>query len=96
MKENIKTLKNEISEFANELPYWSKHLAEKILAGKLISDADINNSFSYLLEELRLTDKTEKPEITISYNAGNLDNYKTDLKFLKLENVEGVNALTEN
>lgn len=96
MKENIETLDNEVKEFANKLPFWAKYLAEKILSGNSISDSDINTSYSYLLEELNLTDKTEKPEITIGYNTQNAGDYKLDLRFSKLENVEGVNALSEN
>nr|WP_302328340.1 MULTISPECIES: AAA family ATPase [unclassified Sphingobacterium] len=49
-----------------------------------------------MLEHLKLKEETEKPEISIDYNAENSGNYKTDLLLTKLENVEGVNALTEN
>lgn len=100
MKENSileqVTLEAEVKKFADGLPYWAKFLAEKILSGKAISDNDIDNSYSYLLEQLKLKDGTEQPEISIDYNAENSGNYKTDLLLSKLENVEGVNALTEN
>jgi len=92
----METLETELKKFADGLPYWTKYLAEKILSGNAISDIEIDTSYSYLLEELELKEKTEKPEITISYNAENIDNYKLDLLLSKLENVEGVNALTEN
>lgn len=90
------TLEMEVKKFADGLPYWIKFLAEKILSGNTIIDNDIDTSHSYLLEHLELREKTEKPEITIDYNAENSGNYKTDLILTKLENVEGVNALTEN
>lgn len=92
----IETLESEVKKFAYELPYWSKYLAENILSGNAVSDTDIDTSYSFLLEELKLSDETEKPEITISYNFENKENYKLDLHLSKLENVEGVNALTEN
>ena len=92
----LKTLETEIKEFADGLPYWAKYLAEKILSGSAISDNDIDTSYSYLLEELSLTPVTKKPEIVINYNAGNPGSYKLDLLLSKLENIEGVNALTEN
>lgn len=90
------TLETEVKKFADGLPYWTKFLAEKILSGNTISDNDIDTSHSYLLEHLKLKEITEKPEITIDYKAENSGNYKTELLLTKLENVEGVNALTEN
>ncbi len=96
LEQQVETLETEVKKFADGLPYWAKYLAEKILCGSAISDADIDIAYSYQLEELNLTDETEKSEITISYNADNTGNYKLDLLLSKLENVEGVNALTEN
>lgn len=96
VEQQVETLETEVKKFADGLPYWAKFLAEKILSGNAISDNDIDTSYSYLLEHLQLIEETEKPEITIEYNAENSGNYKTDLLLTKLENVEGVNALTEN
>jgi ABC-type Na+ transport system ATPase subunit NatA len=96
VEQQVETLETEVKKFADGLPYWAKYLAEKILTGNAISDNDIDTSYSYLLEQLKLKDETEKPEISIDYNAENSGNYKTDLILTKLENVEGVNALTEN
>ncbi len=96
VKLQVETLETEVKKFADGLPYWAKFLAEKILSGKAICENDIDTSYSYLLEQLKLKEETEKPEITIDYNATNAGNYKADLLLTKLENVEGVNALTEN
>ncbi len=96
VEQQVETLETEVKKFADGLPYWAKFLAEKILSGNAISDNDIDTSYSYLLEHLKLKNETEQPEISIDYNAENSGNYKTDLLFHKLENVEGVNALTEN
>ena len=90
------TLETEVKKFADELPYWAKFLAEKILSGNDITDNDIDTSYSYLLEQLKLKEETEKPEITIDYNTANTENHRADLILTKLENVEGVNALAEN
>lgn len=95
-EQQLETLEKEVKQFADGLPYWSKFLAEKILSGNAISDNDIDASYSYLLEQLKLKKETEKPEILINYNADNAGNYKANLNLTKLENVEGVNALTEN
>src|SRR5690625_3304386 len=97
IKEVVKvvTLETEVKKFADGLPYWAKHLAEKILSGYVISENDIETSYSYLLEELKLKEETEKPEIEINVNASTGE-YEPDLLLTKLENVEGVNALTEN
>lgn len=89
------TLDTEVKRFAENLPYWSKHLAEKILLGSLITANDIDSSYKYLLEELKLTVETDKPEIAINYNSDNANHYKTELILSKLENVQGVNALSE-
>lgn len=94
--ENTETLEAKVKKFAEELPYWAKFLANKILSGNVISESDIDTSYSYLLEQLELKEVIEKPDITIDYNAANSGNHKTDLILTKLENVEGVNALTEN
>ncbi|MCE5205763.1 MAG: hypothetical protein LLF80_06640 [Porphyromonadaceae bacterium] len=96
VEHQIATLDTEVKGFAEGLPYWAKYLAEKILSGNAITDTEINTAYTYLLEELTLTATTTKPDILINYNGGNSGNYKLDLLFSKLENVEGVNALTEN
>ena len=96
VEQQVETLETEVKKFADGLPYWAKYLAEKILSGNAISENDIDTSYSFLLEELKLKEETEKPEIEINYNSANAGNYKPDLLLTKLENVEGVNALTEN
>ncbi|MCB9363798.1 MAG: AAA family ATPase [Flavobacteriales bacterium] len=96
VEQQVETLETEVKKFADGLPYWAKYLAEKILSGNAISDNDIDTSYSFLLEELKLKEETEKPEIEINYNSANALNYKPDLLLTKLEDVEGVNALTEN
>ena len=96
IKQQVKTLETEVKKFANQLPYWAKYLSEKLLSGKVISGKDIDDSYSYLLEDLKINPETEKEEIVINNNSGNYTNYKPDLLFSKLENIEGVNALSEN
>jgi len=50
----VETLETEVKNFADGLPYWAKYLAEKILSGNAISDTDIDTSYSYLLEVLKI------------------------------------------
>lgn len=95
-EEQVATLESEVKGYANGLLYWAKFLAERILSDTSISDDDINTAFSYLLQDLNLLEPTTRPEITINYNGDNSGNYKLDLLFTKLYDVEGVNALTEN
>jgi len=92
----VETLESEVIEFATLLPYWAKYIAKKTLFLENVPDCDIDTSYNYLLEELELKEKTDKPEIIIKNNENNESNYKADLIFTKLENVEGVNALLEN
>ncbi|MCF0038690.1 AAA family ATPase [Dyadobacter fanqingshengii] len=89
------TLESAIKKFANELPYWSKFLAERRLSGWGISDEEIDTAYVCLMEQLGLLEKTERPEITVNYNPDSARRHKGDLVFAKLENVEGVNALVE-
>ncbi len=96
IEQQVATLDTEVKGFADGLSYWAKYLAEKILLGNAISETEVDTAYSYLLEELNLTPTTTKPEISINYNGGDSGNYKFDLLFRKLENIEGVNALTEN
>lgn len=91
----METLQSEINALVESLPYWQKYIAEKILSGSIVSDAEVKQAYNYLLEDLTLLPVTEKNNIAINY-SNNSGNYKSDLKFVKLENVEGVNALSEN
>ncbi|WP_066358575.1 AAA family ATPase [Aliarcobacter cryaerophilus] len=94
--EEVKTLETEVKEFANSQPYWAKYLCSEVLAGNEITDTIIHTSYSYLLEKLDLKEETDKPELSISYNPNASDDFKENLTFVSLTNVEGVNALTEN
>lgn len=88
-------MENEINKFCSKLPYWGQHLANKVLLGSNVSSDDIDTAYSYLLEDLELKNETRRQEITFSGSAVKGD-YRSDLFLTKLENVQGVNALTEN
>lgn len=92
---NNATIETEIKNFINGFPYWQKYIANLILK-KNPPHNGYDIAYSYLLEELRLKQKTERPEIIININSSNSSNYKYDLFLTKIENVEGVNALVEN
>ncbi|WP_417372255.1 AAA family ATPase [Gelidibacter japonicus] len=94
--EELRTLETEVKAFVNGQPYWAKYLSSEILAGNEITDSIIDSAYSYLLEELGLKEETDKPELSISYNPNASDDYKENLSFDSIVNVEGVNALTEN
>jgi len=96
VEKKVDTLESEVRKFAKDLPYWAKYIAERILSGNQVTEEVINTSYSYLLEDLKLAEETNKPEIAISYNTEKSGKYKMDLLLSKLENVEGVNALMEN
>lgn len=94
-EQQVETLETEIKRFADGLPYWAKFLAEKMLSGNAISDDDVNRSYGFLLEELKIQAETEKPGIKINYNSADVGDYRADLLFSKLDEVKGVNALVE-
>jgi predicted ATPase len=94
--EQIETLEMEVKDFANSLPYWGKYLCSKLLAGLVLSDPDIEAAYSYLSQDLELIEKTDNPVITLNYNENTSEDYKESLVINTLQNVEGVNALSEN
>ena len=93
--ELTKTLETEIKEFVNGLPYWAKFLSSEILIGNTISDDEIDTAFSFLLQNLKLTEETKNPKISLIYNPDALGDFKENVVFDTLRNIEGVNALTE-
>jgi hypothetical protein len=95
-QENIKTLESEVKAFVNAQPYWAKYICCEILSGNEITDEEIETTFSFLLEELNLKEETIKPEISIAYNPNATDDFKEELTFDALIDVEGVNALKES
>lgn len=94
--EEVKTLEADIKAFISTQPYWAKYLCSEILAGNEITDAVVDNGYSYLLQELGLKEKIETPEITLFYNPNASNDFKDDLLLHSISNVEGVNALAEN
>ncbi len=96
VEQQVETLESEVKGFAESLLYWAKFLSEKLLSGTSITENDIETAYSYLLEDTELKEKTERPEITISYSIDGSSIYKADLLLSKLQDVEGVNALAEN
>ena len=94
-KKEIQPLETEVKEFVCSQPYWAKYICSQILSGSEISDKIIEQAFSYLLEELKLKKETKKPEIPIVYNKITSGDFKEDVIFNSIMNVEGVNALSE-
>lgn len=92
----VETLESDVKKFADNLPYWAKYLAEKLLASNAVNDADIETAYNFLLDELKLIDEIDKPEIFIAGAGASATAYASDLVFSKLENIAGVNALLEN
>lgn len=94
--EQVKTLETEVKEFATGLPYWAKYLCAEILSGNAITEEIINASFDYLLQDLKLKDTVENPEISITFNPNASIEFKDKITFTSLNQVRGVNALAEN
>lgn len=95
-QENIKTLESEVKSFVNAQPYWAKYICSEILSGNEITEEKIETTYSFLLEELNLKEATVKPNIYITYNPNAKDDFKEELTFDALTDVEGVNALKES
>ena len=93
--ESTQTLEMEIKEFACGLPYWARFISSEILIGNTISDDEIDKAFSFLLQSLKLIEETKNPEISLICNPNTLGDFKEDVIFDTLRNIEGVNALIE-
>jgi len=93
--ELTQTLEMEIKEFACGLPYWARFISFEILIGNTISDDEIDKAFSFLLQSLKLIEETKNPEISLICNPNTLGDFKEDVIFDTLRNIEGVNALIE-
>ena len=94
--QQVETLETEVKKFADGLPYWAKFICSEILLGNDLTEEKFDSAFSYLLEELDLKEKSERAELSISYNPNASDDFKDNLIFNSLSNIEGVNALAEN
>ncbi len=96
VEQQVETLETEVRKFADGLPYWAKFICSEILSGNELTEDKYDSAFSYLLEELELKEKSERPELSISYNPNASDDFKANIIFNSLSNIEGVNALAEN
>ncbi|MDD3771912.1 MAG: AAA family ATPase [Weeksellaceae bacterium] len=96
VEQQVETLETEVKKFADGLPYWAKFICSEILSGNELTEDKYESAFSYLLEELDLKEKSERPELSISYNPNASDDFKANIIFNSLSNIEGVNALAEN
>lgn len=96
VEQQVETLETEVKKFADGLPYWAKFICSEILSGYELTEDKYESAFSYLLEELDLKEKSERPELSISYNPNASDDFKANIIFNSLSNIEGVNALAEN
>lgn len=96
VEQQVETLETEVKKFADGLPYWAKFICSEILSGNELTEEKYHSAFSYLLEELDLKEKSERPELSISYNPNASDDFKENIIFNSLSNIEGVNALAEN
>jgi energy-coupling factor transporter ATP-binding protein EcfA2 len=90
------SLELEVRNFVNEFPYWTKFLSDKILSGNHITDKIVDQTYEYLLEDLKLKSKTSLRRLNL-YLKMNCqgENFK-ELQFTHLEDVKGVNALSED
>lgn len=95
-EQQVETLETEVRKFADGLPYWAKFIFSEILSGNELTEHKYDSAFSYLLEELELKEKNERPELTILYNPNASEDFKSDIIFKSVSNIEGVNALAEN
>lgn len=89
-------LNSQILQYAGSLPYYTKYLAAKLLAGTEITDNDISATYTYFLEDAGLQEKKPRKEILITSEGISNGDYQKNLFLNSLSDVEGVNALVEN
>lgn len=87
-----RTLEGDIVAFTQALPYWAQFLAERLLSGWQLSDADYQQAYQFLLEDAGLLEKSARTDIKIVCKGG-FGDYKNDLQLKKITGVMGINAL---
>lgn len=92
----VQTLESDVKNFADNLPYWARYLAQKLLTANIVIDEDIDIAYGYLAEYLKLVEATVRPDLVIASGGAKATAYHAELKLAKIINVEGVNALLEN
>lgn len=90
------SLELEVRNFVNGLPYWTKFLSDKLLSGNQITDEIIDQTYDYLLEDLKLKPKARLRRLNLNLSLNSQGEYFKELKFTNLEDVKGVNALIED
>lgn len=94
-QESIRTtLDSEVKSFISSQPYWARYICSQILSGTEISDDITEIAFSYLLEDLGLKEKTPRSDNPIIDRKNTSSSYLSDVRFIALRDIEGVNALT--
>ena len=88
VEQQVETLETEVKKFADGLPYWAKFICSEILSGNELTEDKYESAFSYLLEELDLKEKSERPELSISYNPNASDDFKENIIFNSLSNID--------
>jgi energy-coupling factor transporter ATP-binding protein EcfA2 len=88
------SLQYDIKKFANALSQWGQVIAAAILAGREVSDSDMENAYQILLEELKILPETTRAKININFDNSNGIHFQ-QLKFKELRDTEGINALAE-
>jgi hypothetical protein len=64
---NLVSLEDEIKFYSESLPYWAKYLSAKLFSMNGVTDEDIDQAFTFLLEDIGLKEKTNRIELTINY-----------------------------
>jgi len=90
-----KSLTEEIHDWIDELDYWERVLAIKILNKQAIAESDLKLAYNFFLEDNGLAEKkTAQPPIKISGGSSAATN-TTDFLLNEIKGIKGVNALKD-
>ncbi|GGI32722.1 AAA family ATPase [Staphylococcus chromogenes] len=91
-------LLNDILDWVEELSYWQKVIAEKILKNEIFTYEDVEKVFEIVMVENKLSDKNIIEEELKFKNIQEVNEgiKNNSIKWKGLENVVGVNAIHEN
>ncbi|WP_418409178.1 AAA family ATPase [Alistipes sp.] len=92
---SAKTLESEIIDFAKKLPYWAQYASRIILNGESIQDKQYDIIYELLLEDGGIKTATPRPDLDFKY-ASPPETSIDSTYFVRISNIEGVNALVEN
>jgi ABC-type molybdenum transport system ATPase subunit/photorepair protein PhrA len=89
---------SQIAEWGTKLPYWEQVALERIIAGQVFTDEDLNELLQYLLEDADLSEKkSTRRQLRLNEYIASAESASEGKPILRqIANLENINALVSN